>query len=289
MSTPLFSLNIRGRLIEYFRPAVMGILNVTPDSFFAGSRISGSEAYREAKRMLSEGADMIDVGACSTRPGSVPPSASEEWERLAPALESIREALPEAVISVDTFRAEVARKSVERYNVDIINDVGGSRLDPEMLPAVADLGVAYVAMHMRGTPQTMTQLVAYGDVTAEVIEDLARLVAEARSLGIADVIADPGFGFAKTIEQNFRILADLEAFRSLGCPLLVGVSRKGMIWKTLGTGPEDALNGTTVINTLALERGAGILRVHDVKAAREAVALCSAISEMPGVESIHKF
>lgn len=289
MCKPLFSLNIKGQLKEYSLPVVMGILNVTPDSFFAGSRISGSQAAEEAVRMLSEGAEIIDVGACSTRPGSVPPSATEEWDRLAPALESIREALPEAAISVDTFRADVARKSVELFNVDIINDVGGSRLDQDMLPAVAELGVAYVAMHMRGTPETMTDFSSYDDVAAEVLEALARLIDEAHSRGIADVIADPGFGFAKSADQNFRLLADIEAFRVLECPLLVGVSRKGMIWKTLGVSPEEALNGTSVINTMALERGAAILRVHDVRAAREAVELYSKMPAGCGTKALHKF
>lgn len=226
-----------------------------------------------ALRMIEEGADFLDIGGYSSRPGCDDVSAEEEYSRLAMALEQVRGVAPDAVISVDTFRASVARRCVEEWNVQIINDIGGGTLDPDMFATVAELGVAYVLMHMRGTPETMTSMTDYADVTAEVVSDLAFKLAELHQLGVADVIVDPGFGFAKTMEQNFELLGHLEEFRILDCPVLAGLSRKSMIWRTLGCTPEESLNGTTVLNTLALDRGASILRVHDVKAAREAVAL----------------
>lgn len=272
------SLHIGGRLVELTRPWVMGIVNATPDSFFAGSRCaSGAAAATRVARMLADGADIIDLGACSTRSGAAPVSEKEETERLDSALEAIRARFPEALISIDTYRAAVARHCVERWHADMINDISAGDLDPEMAITVAELKVPYVAMHTRGTPDSMQQLTDYDDVTAEVLEALARKVDLLHAVGIADVIVDPGFGFAKSIDQNYQLLGRLPVFRQLRCPLLVGISRKTMIWKELGIRPDEALNGTTVLNTLALIGGASILRVHDVKEAVQAVTLFEAM------------
>lgn len=271
------TISINGNLKSFSPAWVMGIINATPDSFYAGSRTPQADGVAaRAQRLLDEGADCLDIGGYSSRPGAddIPPE--EEYSRLATALEEVRRIAPEAIISVDTFRASVARRCVEEWGVQIINDISGGELDPEMFPTVAELGVAYVLMHMRGNPATMTSLTDYTDVTAEVISHLAFRIAELRSLGVADIIVDPGFGFAKDVAQNFRLLHDLEQFRMLGCPILAGVSRKSMIWRTLGCSPEDSLNGTTVLNTMALERGADILRVHDVAEARQCVTLVEA-------------
>lgn len=255
-------------------PWVMGILNATPDSFYAVSRVSvAAEMSRRALDMLEAGAGCLDVGGYSTRPGAAEVPEDEEYRRLAEALESIRKVAPDALVSVDTFRAGVARRCVEEWGVGIINDVGGGTLDPEMFAVVADLGVAYVLMHMRGTPQTMAECTDYGDVTAEVLTDLAFKLDKLRGMGVADVIIDPGFGFAKTVGQNFELLRNLEAFKALDAPLLAGLSRKSMIWKSLGTDAAGSLNGTTVLNMAALMNGADILRVHDVPEAVECVKL----------------
>lgn len=255
-------------------PKVMGIVNVTPDSFYAGSRFPGGNGVADrVEAMRDEGADMIDIGGFSSRPGAGEVPAEEEYSRLATGLEAVRRVWPEAVVSVDTFRAEVARRCVEDWDVQIINDISGGDLDPEMWDTVAALRVAYVLMHMRGNPQTMGKLTGYGDVTAEVLSDLAFKAASLRAKGVADIIIDPGFGFAKTVEQNYRLLSDLREFRLAGGPVLAGVSRKTMIWKPLGITPAEAGNGTTVLNTIALLNGADILRVHDVRPAVEAVRL----------------
>ncbi len=275
-----YSLNLRGRLVTIERPWVMGIVNVTPDSFFGGSRVTDEKALVErVTAMLAEGADVIDVGACSTRPGSEQVDEHGEMERLKWALAIIRRVAPDAVISIDTYRASVARRCVEEWGADIINDISGGSIDKDMFATVASLRVPYVLMHMRGTPETMASLTDYDDVAADVLEWLARRIDELRQLGVADVIADPGFGFAKTMEQNYELLARLDAFHALDAPLLVGVSRKRMIYTPLGCTADEALNGTTVINTLALQQGAHILRVHDVKAAVEAVKLTTALRE----------
>lgn len=268
------SIDVGGRIIVFDVPKVMGIINVTPDSFYAGSRVSGAEAVADrVARMRDEGADILDLGGYSSRPGADEVSAEEEYRRLAEGLEVIRRVWPDAVVSVDTFRADVARKCVREWGADIINDISGGDLDPEMWDTVAELGVPYVLMHMRGNPQTMGTLTDYNDVSADTLTDLALKTAELRQRGVADVIVDPGFGFAKTVEQNYRLLSDLSEFRALGAPLLVGISRKTMIWKPLGIVPEQAGNGTTVLNTIALLNGADILRVHDVREAVEAVRL----------------
>lgn len=270
--TPTICIN--NKIYDFESPKVMGIINVTPDSFFSGSRTPDLSSLSERlKKMLQSEPDFFDIGGYSSRPGAADISPEDEWDRLAPGLELLRKLSSSTPISVDTFRASVARKSVENFGVEIINDISGGTLDDEMWHTVADLKCAYVLMHMRGNPETMSSLTDYEDVTAEVLEDLAFKLAELRQLGIANVIIDPGFGFAKTVEQNFRLLRDLEVFRSLGCPLLAGLSRKSMIWKTLGTTPSEALNGTTALNAIALQKGADILRVHDVAEARECVTL----------------
>lgn len=273
-----YSLNIKGQLVEIDKPLIMGIINATPDSFYDRSRALDRDAIAtRVNEMLEQGADIIDIGACSTRPGAEVCTASEEMERLNIAVSAIRETVGDDVLlSVDTYRADVARHCVEQLGVDIINDISGGDLDPEMHKTVAQLNVPYIVMHMRGTPATMQQLTDYdGDVAAVVIEELARKIDTLHQLGVNDVIADPGFGFAKTVEQNYRLLSCLEAFHALEVPLLVGVSRKSMIQRVLNCTAQDALNGTTVVNTIAMMKGAHIVRVHDVKAAVEARTIVS--------------
>lgn len=275
-----YSLNLRGRLVTLERPWVMGIVNITPDSFYRGSRVTDEQTLIErVSQMLDAGADVLDLGACSTRPGSEQVSAQGEMERLQWALDIVRRLAPDAILSVDTYRADVARRCVEEWGVDIINDISGGTLDAAMFETVAQLRVPYVLMHMRGTPDTMSSLTDYDDVTADVLQWMARRIDELRQMGVADVIADPGFGFAKTMEQNYEMLARLEAFHALDAPLLVGVSRKRMIYTPLGCMADEALNGTTIVNTMALERGAHILRVHDVRAAVEAVKLTALLRQ----------
>ena len=272
-----YSINLKGRLLEIDHPLVMGIVNATPDSFYDHSRVSAPQAIAaRVNEMVGEGADIIDIGACSTRPGSEQVSAIEEIKRLDVAVTAARQSAPDIIISVDTYRADVAKHCVEHLGVDIINDISGGDLDPLMHDTIAQLQVPYIVMHMRGTPETMQHLTDYeGDVVSVVLEELAHKIDNLHQLGINDVIADPGFGFAKTLEQNYRLLSCLEAFCALEVPLLVGVSRKSMIQKVLDCTAGEALNGTTVINTIALMKGCHILRVHDVKAAVEARKLVS--------------
>lgn len=268
------TLNIRGRLLDLSTPKVMGIVNVTPDSFYAASRVSSSEEVTaRILQLKEEGADILDFGGCSTRPGAEEISADEEYSSLAAGLEKVRLLWPEVPVSIDTYRASVARRCVEEWGADIINDISGGTLDSEMWPTVAELKVGYVLMHTRGTPATMQELTDYNDVTAEVITDLSKKVYELKALGVCDIIIDPGFGFAKTLQQNFILLDELNEFCKMGMPVLAGLSRKSMIWKSLGITPGDSLEGTVALNMLALERGARLLRVHDVKAAREVVKL----------------
>jgi dihydropteroate synthase len=267
------TINCRGNLIDLSSPKVMGIINVTPDSFYDGGKtFSEKEILKQAEKMLSEGATFLDIGGYSTRPGADEISETEEIKRVAGAIESILKKFPETLISIDTFRSEVAKKAVEAGSA-IVNDVSGGILDNEMYKAVAKLKVPYILMHMRGTPKTMTKLTDYKNVTVEVLKDLSEKIALARDEGINDIIADPGFGFAKTREQSFQLLNNLELFKNLEIPILVGLSRKSMIYKTLETSAENALNGTTSLNTIALLKGASILRVHDVKEAVECVKL----------------
>lgn len=273
---PDYTMNLRGKLVELQRPWVMGILNVTPDSFYADSRTPMAEPERIAQRvrqMLAEGADIIDVGAYSSRPGADDISPLEEMHRLEVALTTVREVAPEVYVSVDTFRSEVARQCVEHFGVDLINDISGGVLDRAMPKVVARLGVPYIIMHMKGNPETMQTAPEYQDVVAEVLEFLARQQQRFFDAGGKDVILDPGFGFGKTLQHNYRLMDRLQDFHELHAPLLVGVSRKSMIYKLLGTTPQDALNGTTVLHTIAMMKGAHILRVHDVQAAAEARTL----------------
>lgn len=276
-----FSLNIHGRLIEYDRPAVMGIINVTPDSFYAGSRTKADEIGRRVRSMIDDGADMIDIGAYSSRPGAAEVSEAEEIDRLSEGMAALREAAPDVVVSVDTFRASVAKAAIEQMGADIVNDISGGDLDGRMFETVASLRVPYILMHMRGTPADMQTLTEYPDgVTAEVLRDLSVKLRTLRLAGVNDVIVDPGFGFAKTLEQNYRLMADLPMFAGmLDAPVLVGVSRKSMVTRALGITAKDALNGTTVLNTIALLGGAQILRVHDVKACVEAVRIVSMLPQ----------
>ena len=269
-----YSLNLKGRLVTIDRPWVMGIINVTPDSFYGGSRVEDEQTLVErVQAMLDDGADVLDIGACSTRPGSEQVDARGEMQRLDWALGIIRRVSPDVILSVDTYRADVARRCVMEWGTDIINDISGGTIDEDMFSTIADLQVPYVLMHTRGTPETMASMTDYDNVAADVLEWMARRIDELRQMGVADIIADPGFGFAKTMEQNYELLARLDAFHALDAPLLVGVSRKRMIYTPLDCTADEALNGTTVINTLALQQGAHILRVHDVKPAVEAVKL----------------
>lgn len=275
---PLFTLNIKGRLYDYDRPAVMGIINVTPDSFYAGSRVTDDDAIaRRARDLVAAGADMLDIGAYSTRPGAAEVSAEEECRRLCHGIAAVRAAVGNDVpLSVDTFRAEVARKAVGEWGADIVNDISSGTLDPDMFDAVAELGCPYVLMHTRGTPATMSTLTDYPQgVVAGVIEELSRAVYELEERGVADIIIDPGFGFAKTLEQNYELMAHLEAFGIFHRPVLVGVSRKSMITRLLGIGADEAMIPTAILGVLAAERGAAILRVHDVLPAVQSVAMLS--------------
>ena len=268
-----YRLNVSGRLLELSTPVVMGIVNLTPDSFHLASRVSEQEAILDlVGRHLREGAAILDLGAQSTRPGADLLDAETEWSRLSPALKLIRGNFPEAILSIDTFYASVAERAVAK-GADMINDVSGGQLDAAMFSTIGRLKVPYVLMHMQGTPKSMQRSPEYRDVTAEVIRHLAEGIDRLRQSGVPDVIVDPGFGFGKDLSHNYTLLRNLDAFRVLDAPLLVGLSRKSMVNKVLGTTAEQALNGTTVLNTLALTGGAKILRVHDVREAVEAIRL----------------
>ena len=273
MKTPLF-INVNGKLMDLSQPQVMGILNVTPDSFYAGSRgVAEPDIIDRLRQMTDEGASIIDIGAYSSRPDADDVSTEEEMARLRHALNLVRQHQPDAVVSVDTFRADVARMCVEEYGVAMVNDISAGEMDDEMYPTIARLGVPYIAMHMKGTPQTMQINPQYEHFLKEIFYFFSEKVQKLRDLGVKDIIIDPGFGFGKTIEHNYQLMNHLEEFKLFGLPLLVGISRKSMIYKLLGTTPEEALNGTTVLNTIVLQKGAHILRVHDVKAAVEAVKI----------------
>lgn len=273
-STILKSLNVNGRLLDLSTPQVMGILNVTPDSFYAGSRSrTEAEIAARACQILDEGASIIDIGAYSSRPNAEHISPEEEMQRLRTGLEILNRNHPDAIISVDTFRAEVARQCVEEYGAAIINDISAGEMDEQMFPTVARLNVPYIMMHMQGTPQNMQKEPHYENLLKEVFMYFARKVRQLRDLGMKDIILDPGFGFGKTLEHNYELMAHLEEFGIFELPLLVGVSRKSMIYRLFGATPQEALNGTTVLDTVALMKGADILRVHDVREAVEAVLL----------------
>lgn len=273
------TLNIKGTLLSLETPVVMGILNVTPDSFYADSRKQNEAAINERiEAILSEGGQIIDIGGYSSRPDAVEVSPEEEMERLAFALKILNTHYPEAVVSVDTFRAGVARKCVEEYGVAMINDISGGELDAAMFGTVAELNVPYIMMHMRGTPQTMQQFTGYGDMMEEIMLYFAAKIQQLLLLGVNDIILDPGFGFSKTVDQNYQLMSRLQEFGMFDLPLLVGVSRKSMIYRYLGGTPDDSLNGTTVLNTFALMNGANILRVHDVRAAVEAIKIITKLN-----------
>lgn len=272
------TINCHGKLIDLSIPKVMGILNVTPNSFYDGGKYADEKSILlQVEKMLNDGAAFIDVGAYSSKPNAEFIDGNEEIGRLVPTIKLVLKYFPETLISVDTFRADVARVAIES-GACIVNDIAAGNLDDKMMPTVAELQVPYIMMHMKGNPQTMQGLAQYENVTKEILLYFSEKVARARSLGINDLIIDPGFGFAKTRRQNFEVLDNLELFQTFGLPVLVGVSRKSMIYKTLETSAEFALNGTTVLNTVALQKGANILRVHDVKEAVECVKLCNNLS-----------
>ncbi|HTL10514.1 MAG TPA: dihydropteroate synthase [Chitinophagaceae bacterium] len=274
----MFTLNCRGRLLVITRPLVMGIINTTPDSFFEGSRASENNLLQTAERMLNEGAAMLDMGGQSTRPGSTHVGEEEELARVISAVAAVHTRFPEAIISIDTFYARVAAEAVSAGAV-LVNDISGGLLDPQMLSTVAALQTPFICMHMKGNPQTMQQLASYDDIAVEVLDYFIERTASCQKAGIHDVIIDPGFGFAKTIAQNFSLLKRMQVLKMLKKPIMVGLSRKGTVYKTLGSSAAEALNGSTVLHTLALPQGAHILRVHDVKEAVEAITLFCAYND----------
>lgn len=268
------TINIKGELLELSQPIVMGILNITPDSFFAESRKQGEqEIVTRVAEILAQGGKIVDIGAQSTRPSSTLLSSKEEIERLKPALNIINKEFPDAILSVDTFYSDVARFCVEEHGVDIINDISGGEMDKNMFDTVASLNVPYILMHMRGTPQTMSQLTDYNNLIQDIFYYFSKKIAELHLKGVNDIIIDPGFGFSKTIDQNYELMASLKGFSIFELPLLVGISRKKMIYNLIDSTAEESLNGTSILNTFALQNGADILRVHDVKEAVEAVKI----------------
>lgn len=274
------SLNINGSLIDFSIPVVMGIINITPDSFYTKSRKqTENEIVQRVQQILQEGARIVDVGGQSSTPSSVLMSSCEEIDRLDHALAIIRREFPDAILSIDTFYSEVARWSVEKYGVNIINDISGGQIDENMFQTVAKLNVPYILMHMRGMPQNMQQMTDYNDFIQEIIFYFSEKVQQLNQLGVNDIIIDPGFGFSKTLEQNYELMSYLNAFEIFDSPLLIGVSRKSMIYRLTKTCPEESLNGTSVLNTFALINGANILRVHDVKEAVECVKIVAKLKE----------
>ncbi len=272
----MFTLNCKGRVLTIDKPLVMGIINITPDSFYKGSRVEGTDAVlRQAEQMLKDGATILDIGGQSTRPGSERLSDVEELKRVIDPVGVIHKHFPQAYISIDTYHASVAKEAVAA-GACIVNDISAGSMDGAMIETVAAMQVPYVLMHMKGTPQTMQQHTNYDDVTKEVLDFFIHQKTELEKAGIADIIIDPGFGFGKTIGQNFELLRNLPVFKMLNCPLLLGISRKSSIYKTLGISPDEALNGSTVLNTIGLLNGAIILRVHDVKEAVEVIKLVNA-------------
>ncbi|MEO5650022.1 MAG: dihydropteroate synthase [Ginsengibacter sp.] len=272
----MFSLNCKGKLLLTDKPLVMGILNLTDDSFYSGSRLhTMEEIQHKATQMMSEGADILDIGAQSTRPQSQRVSAEDELKKLLPVIAKLKSLFPGIIISVDTYHSKVAEESI-LAGASIINDISGGEMDKNMIATVGSLGVPYICMHMKGVPETMQDQTNYEDVTKEVLDFFIKKTDECKRAGIHDVIVDPGFGFGKNAAQNFTLLKNLSLFKILERPILAGVSRKSTIYKTLKITAEDSLNGTTVLNTLALQNGASLLRVHDVKEAREAITLMEA-------------
>lgn len=275
----MFTLNCKGKLLVLDKPLVMGIINITPDSFYEGSRVvERDDVMKQAEKMISEGADIIDIGGQSTRPGSEKIPVDEELKRVIKNIEVIHKKFPDVIISIDTYYSKVAIEAVNA-GASIVNDISAGNLDDLMLSTVASLNVPYIAMHMKGTPQTMQKDPTYENVTREVLDFFIAKKDECKNAGIHDVIIDPGFGFGKTIAHNFELLKNLSVFKMLDAPILLGLSRKATIYKTLGISAEEALNGTTVLNTIALKNGANILRVHDVKEAKEVVKLWSMMND----------
>lgn len=276
------SININGELLNLSTPLVMGILNVTPDSFYSGSRKqSGEEIVGRVQQIVDEGGKIIDIGGQSTSPSAALLSAGEEFNRVEPALQLIRKEYPDVILSIDTFYSEVARHAVEEYGVNIINDISGGQIDDNMFETVARLNVPYILMHMRGTPQTMQQFTRYDNFIQDILYYFSERISKLNLLGVNDIIIDPGFGFSKTTDQNYQLMAYLKYFDIFDAPILVGISRKSMIYKLLGCTPQESLNGTSVLNTVALLSGASILRVHDVKEAMECVKIVEKISNDP--------
>lgn len=268
------TLNIKGKVFTFYEPKVMGILNVTPDSFFDGGKYSNEEEISSRiHQMVAEGVDIIDVGGQSTRPGATYVDEEEELFRVIPVIMSIKKLYPEMLVSIDTFRSNVAQTAV-KYGADLVNDVSSGRMDEKMLPLVASLSVPYIAMHSRGTSETMTKLSDYQDITLEIVQFFAHKIRELQQLGVHDIVIDPGFGFAKNVDQNYELLKNIEYLQVLKKPVMVGISRKSMVYKSLGISPEAALNGTSILNTYAILKGADILRVHDVLEAKQAIKLC---------------
>jgi dihydropteroate synthase len=276
-------INISGSLINLSTPLVMGIVNITPDSFFSDSRKqTETEIIERCRQIIDEGGTVIDIGAQSSAPTSTFLSACEEADRLMPALKLIRTEFPDAIVSVDTFYADVARQAVEEFGANIINDISGGQIDERMFPTMAQLNVPYILMHMRGTPQTMQSFTSYDNFIQDILYYFSERKAKLNLLGVNDVIIDPGFGFSKTLSQNYELMAYLKYFHIFDEPILVGISRKSMIYKLLGTSPQESLNGTTVLNTVALFSGASILRVHDVREAVECVKIVSPLNPPQG-------
>ncbi|MCK4749510.1 MAG: dihydropteroate synthase [Bacteroidales bacterium] len=268
------SLNLRGRILDLSSPVVMGIINATPDSFYSESRITDPDhAVEVAGEMLEHGAGILDVGAVSSRPGAEYISEEEELGRLTPVVEALRNRLTDCIISLDTWRAGVAKRMVERFGIDMVNDISAGQQDPDMFGTMAELGIPYLIMHMQGTPEHMQDAPVYDHVVDDLLQFFGERIYKLRKLGINDIAVDPGFGFGKTLKQNYNLLLELDAFHMLELPLMVGISRKSMIYKALDTDQEHALNGTTAAHMAALMKGANILRVHDVKAASETVKI----------------
>lgn len=268
------SVNIGGKLLQLDTPIVMGIVNITPDSFYSGSRKETlNDAIKQAEQILEDGGTIIDIGGQSTAPTSSMLDASEELKRISPIIREIRKTFPNAILSIDTFYSEVAKAAVEEFGVNIINDISGGQIDDMMFETVAKLNVPYILMHMRGTPQTMQQLTNYNNLLKDIFYYFSQKVSQLNQLGVNDIIIDPGFGFSKTVEQNYKLMANLKYFDIFELPLMVGISRKTMIYKLLDTTPSESLNGTTALNTFALNSGANILRVHDVKQAVECIKI----------------
>ena len=273
-----YSLNIGGQLLTLNEPKVMGILNVTPDSFYSNSRKqTDTDIIRRVEQMQKEEADIIDIGGYSTRPNAKDVPLSEEMNRLHKALTIVRKIAPNAIVSVDTFRADVATMCVEEYGVNIINDISGGDMDSNMFSAIAKLKVPYVLTHMQGTPKDMQQHPFYENIIQDIISYMTNRVNRLHDIGVKDIIIDPGFGFGKTLEHNYQIMAHLDVFNLLNCPILIGISRKSMIYKQLNISPDESLNGTSVLHALALNAGAHILRVHDVKECKECINLCEEV------------